>query len=491
MNISGLLYETSRHFKTKAAIIEDAQSVSYDELWSIVERLSGGISAIGVKKGGRVALILPNSKEFVFSFFALLRRGIIVAPLSINLTAFEFKRCIDNLEPHALISVPAFINKIFEAFPLLLHNKILIYSGGGRRTDTIMKSHDIRDLLDLGEECGVEGVDNDGTDIASINYTYRGYGYPLGAQLSHENYYEGVRTYVDSTKMADCHTVLSLLPLNHIYPLVGCMLAPLICGATIIISRNYLPRSIFRLVEDYGINYLTIVPSLYTLLMKYYDKNEFTLRSLSCCITGGAYMRPDLQEAIMANMNLKVLQGYGLTECFILTWNNNEGNKIGTLGLPFASNISIKIVDDEGIDLGRCHIGEVVVKSPAIMQGYYNHPEETLNVMKDGWFYTGDWGYVDEAGYLHFEGVKKRIAKVGGSMVDLREVEEVILSHPLVVAASVTVQEDAMWGHSVSAKIEKRNEDLTVGELQAFCKARLAHYKVPVALEFVPGVCRP
>lgn len=478
MNIAGLLFEVSKEYATKTAVIENSQEITYKDLWNTIERLSAAFYKIGIREHHRVALVLPNSKEFIYCFFALLKINAIVSPLSSDLTPYELKTIFYNLNPHAIISLSIFIDKVLSEFPTLLDNKICILQGSVSKQRQSEKYYKLSDLLRDEERQQVD-IRTEMEATATINYTYRGLGYPLGAMLNHKNYVEGVVAYTENTRMSSQHRVLSLLPWSHVYPVVGCMLAPLISGATIVLLRNYMPRSILRLIVDWKINHITLVPSVYKLMLQAYRKGEFDLQSLTCNITGGSYMSLEVQETIKAAMGFDVLQGYGLTECLPVTWNRYEYNKAGTLGLPLRSDFHIKIVEDDETCKAANEIGEILVQAPTVMNGYYNRKDETSAVLKDGWLSTGDYGYLDEQGYLYFTGIKKNVVKVGGNMVDLKEVENVLLSHTFIAEATVYGKEDNLWGHVVAAEIVTHENSIDANEVKSYCAKLLSRYKVP------------
>jgi long-chain acyl-CoA synthetase len=487
MNISALLHEAVKRYKTKTAVIEKGRNISYQDLWNTIERLSSAFSKIGIKEKQRVALLLPNSAEFIYCFFSLLRNNVIVSPLSTDCTPYELKSIIDNLKPHAIISLPILIEKILSDSPSLLDNKILILQSNADISGKMQKHHELKDLYGLQKNYTRENVSTSIEHIATINYTYRGIGHPLGAVFTHGSYAQGVLAYIEGTRMSSEQRVLSLLPLHHFYPLVGCVLAPLVSGATVIISTNYMPMSILKTIENFRVDMFTSVPTIYRLLLRHYKRDDCDLSSLTCCITGGAYMPVETQKAVKTVMGLELLQGYGLTECFVAAWNRPGYNRQGTLGLPFTNPINFKIVDENGVNRGFNSVGEIVISSPAMMSGYYNLPEETQNVLKDGWLFTGDYGYLDTKGYLYYSGLKKNVVKVGGNMVDLQEVKEVLLSHPAISDATVCSKEDDLWGHIVTAVLLSRaSADVSEKEIKAFCSKRLSQFKVPKLIQIRP-----
>jgi long-chain acyl-CoA synthetase len=471
MNLALILREVVKKVPKKIALIEGEKEQSYAEMWARIEMLALSFYKSGVREGSRVALMLPNSFEFIHSFFALFLIEAIVSPLSPELTTYELKAIFSKLNPHAIIAASPLIGKMYDECPELLHNKTIVSQGV--LYDSVREScYNMNELS--------HAVNYGGDRMATINYTYRGLGYPLGAMLTHANYVEGVSAYARVTGISGRHKVLSLLPLSHVFALVGCVLVPLFEGATIIILRNYLPRSIAKCIEVLKINYLTAVPSIFALLLKYADNVKRSFTSLDCCISGGAYIREALLDDVKTKICAEVLQGYGLTECLALTWAHGAHSKEKALGVPLREDFQIKIVDSNGSRTGAGEVGEIIVKAPTIMRGYYKQDEETRMVLEGGWLRTGDYGYVDAQGYLQFEGLKKDVAKVGGNMVDLLEVKGVLLSHPFISRVSIYRKEDDLWGDIVVAEVALSGaEKLTVAEVKSFCRRKLSLYKVP------------
>jgi long-chain acyl-CoA synthetase len=480
MNITSLLADVVKKVGTKTAIIENSQEISYADLWRRIETLSAAFYKIGIRESHRVALILPNSSEFIYCFFALLKINAIVSPLSPEFTPFELKSILDNLSPRAIISLPIFVDEILVDYPTLFEDKIIVLHKSTYAGNQVKNKYNLQKLFDLGLNQRIDTLQTNDEHPATIHYTYRGVGYPLGAILSHHNYVEGLLASLQAKRLSFQHKVLCFLPLSHVYPLIDSTLVPLISGAIIVISGNYLPRSILKTIDEKKINCFSAVPAVYNLLLHHYDKQEYDLSSLIYCITGGSYMSLEVHEEIRARMGLDVLQGYGLTECLIVAWNRHEWNKAGTIGFPLRRDFQIKIVGEDGRDKEINHAGEIVIRSPTVMKGYYNREDETYKVLKNGWFYSGDYGYLDAEGYLYYTGRKKGIVKVGGNMVDLKEVQNVLLSHPAVLEAEVYPVKDSLWGHTVAAEVTSRvNGLLTTDEIKAFCYKRLARYKVP------------
>jgi long-chain acyl-CoA synthetase len=259
---------------------------------------------------------------------------------------------------------------------------------------------------------------------------------------------------------------------------MGGILSPLLVGSTVVLAKSFIISHILEMIKKHQITMLLAVPTLYRLIINY-CRNISDMGSVHCFLTGGDVMSVEMQEEFRTKFKKEVLQGYGLTECLPVTCNSLHNNKVGSLGPPGRSDVKIKIVNDSGHELDPGAIGEIIINSPTVMRGYYGLDEISRTVLKEGWLYTGDFGYLDLDGYLYFTGRKKNVAKVGGKLVDLKQVREILLSHPFIEEASISFKEDPLWGHMVVAEITGTSSELTEAEIRAFFSKRLSQYKMP------------
>lgn len=485
MNIVTLLQKMSAPFAHRTAVIDGPRAVTYRELWDGVETLSSAFRSAGVGEGRRMALILPNSAELILSFFAALKANAVVSPLPPSLTAYEFGSVLADLTPHVVVAPSKVVDRIQQERPSHLENTTVIYPDGAGDRRATGRSYGLNDLLRSAVGASKGGGETPDGQVATVQYTYRGIGYPLGAVLTHRSYAEGLRASAAAKPMTPDHRVLSLLHLSHIYPLIDALMVPMTYGATIVLTRNYMPRSILSVIDEMGINSFSAVPTIYKLLLQHYRREKrFSLRSLQYCISGGAFLDRQHQEALRTEMGLDILQGYGLTECSIVTWNRDALSRAGSVGYPLREDYQVGVRGDDGELKPRTVRGEIIVRSPTVMTGYFGRPEETRAYLADGWLATGDIGYIDEAGYLYFIGLKKNVAKVGGNMVDLKEVENVLRSHPAVRDVAVSACEDDVLGQSVTARVVPRVHPLTEGDVRLYCGTKLSRHKVPRKVEF-------
>ncbi|MFH1673119.1 MAG: AMP-binding protein [Pseudomonadota bacterium] len=491
MNVSSLLKRTADTYPQKIALIEDEEKISYERLWQQIASLSNAFRSIGIRKNTRVAILLPNCKEFIYSFFALLNVNAIAVPVKPQMTCWELSGIFKNCTPEVVILTPTLLNKILDESPSLLANRTLIVREETREIPILDKEghleesllHTLSDLYEMGRRDGDQRWKTHNTSsrqVASINYTYRGYGYPLGAMLTHTNYIHGSFNDIRHRKLSSTETHLLVLPCTHILPLEGSILAPLLVGAKVVIVDNYSSKKIFHAISSNKVNIVILVPTLFSALLRHYKSAQHDISSLKYGISGGSFMSVQLNRLIKEKMNLDVLQGYGLTECQPVTCNYLSNNKPETLGLPL-HGVQMRIVDEKGRDCEIGKVGEILIKTSQNMAGYYRNKRDTMRVLKDGWLCTGDYGKVDQNGYVYFEGLKKHIVKVGGNAVDIAELRNLILSVKQVEDVTFDLHEDVVWGHKIAAKITRgRDHDsFTSNDLRRVLRRRISSYKIP------------
>lgn len=485
-NLALAVQAAAQRFASNTAVVAEGRCISYQELWSDIERLSLSFYSIGIKSSHRVALFVPNGYDFIRCFFALLKINVIVSPLNHELTPFELAGIFSNLNPYAIIAPAAFLERIYLENPALLDNRILICQDRAPSFSSAMNCFDLRML----HECnaGSDAFQNDEQKTATINYTYGGLGYPLGAVLHHDNYLQAAQFYIDRTELSESHRILLILPSYHVFPLMGGIISPLLAGASVVIAKSMIISHIFDVIKKHKITMLLAVPTLYRMMLSH-NRNRDDMQSVHYCITGGDSMPVDMQEELSSTFNTAVLQGYGLTECLPVTCNPRHANRTGSLGPPGRNDVKIKIVDDFGCELRPGEIGEIIVSSPTVMSGYYRLHEETKNVLRGGWLYTGDYGYLDFGGYLYMTGRKKKIVKVGGKVVDVNEVRNVLLSHPSIADAVIFPEEDSLWGTVLGADVyPAEDSDIQENDLNIFCRKHLSRYKIPKKINIVTRV---
>lgn len=478
MNLIKFLESRAKDFLDRPAIWEDGEEITHRGLWQNVDKLAKAFLDIGIKEGDRIAICLPNCKEYIYTFLASLKINAIAVPLKQVTTSYEMKAILKDSHPSLLIADNIFINRMLPFNPAIGIGKLIICSKHIIKEGSAKRAISIDSLLKNTSELGTTFSADEGT-VASINYTYRGYGYPLGAMLTHGNYLHGINAYRNRMEEISSHPrMLLLLPISHIFPLSISVILPLLIGGSVLIFKGGSPGSILEHIEKYKINMSAVTPTLVHMLLKNFTKHGTQINPLYA-FCGGSPMLFNLYEEALKKIGLDLIQGYGLTECLVASTNSKLSNKPLTVGnvlhpirLGIMSNCGERIRDDES--------GEIVIAGPTVMKGYYNKPKETRDVLKDGWCYSGDYGYFDEKGYLHFVGLKKQIIKVGGNIVDLVETKNTINSFHGVIDTKIDVIADKIWGQILSAEVFVKNpKEFDVKRLRYFLRDRLSSYKIP------------
>jgi long-chain acyl-CoA synthetase len=328
-------------------------------------------------------------------------------------------------------------------------------------------------------------------DVAVCLYTSGTTGRPKGALLSHRNLIANVQSFRSVLHVTEEDVFLAALPLFHAYGATVLFLEPLSMGATIVVEPRFVPEAVLRAIVQHRVTFFAGVPSMYAVLAAS-PRPGGDFSSLRLCISGGAPLPVAVAEAFEARYGVPIYEGYGPTECApVLTVNPPSGTrKLGSVGPPI-SQVELRIVDDRGNPLPPGEVGEIVARGPNVMQGYLNRPAETAEVLRDGWYHTGDLGRVDEDGYYYIVDRKTDLILVGGLNVYPREVELVLAGHPAVAEVAVVGVPDPIRGEAPKAFVILRNgQPATSQDLLQWCRQRLANYKVPRSVVVVTDLPR-
>ncbi len=426
--------------------------LSATDLQEGIRETAAFLSGAGVGPHIPVALVLDNSTDFVRIFLALLRIGAIPVPLKPEYRSLELEEIFANARPEVVIAE----DRHLETLRGYLESRTVI-----SRCETV---------LHLEREAGrrLEPAELDG-EVASLNYTYRGYGYPLGAMVTHGQYLQGARVLQDGLQGERGERMLFNLPMSHIFSLVGCIFVPLLHRMTAVIARTFHPRHLFRIIAEHGIDHITAVPEIYLLLARLKERS-LPLPTLKTFVSGGSALQAEEYNGLRQAFGVEVLHGYGLTEFAPASRNMRGRARAGTIG-PLCATVQARIDAPDG--RGN---GQILLKTPFLSRGYYRRPRETREAFQDDWFQTGDLGRF-EGDHLVFIGEKKRTCKVNGSMVDLEEVRRAILLDPEVATAEVRKEDGiltARIGVASRVGVEEKIRLLT-----AFLKSRVSEQKIP------------
>ncbi|MGB3261216.1 AMP-binding protein, partial [Paenisporosarcina sp.] len=280
--------------------------------------------------------------------------------------------------------------------------------------------------------------------------------------------------------------VLATLPVFHVFALTVVVNAPLLKGATILLVPRFSPQDVFDMAKEQQATVFAGVPTMYNFLYQYPQTNVEDFSTIRLAISGGSSLPVALLHNFEEKFNVRISEGYGLSEASPVTCFNplDRDRKAGSIGTSII-NVENRVVNELGEDVEVGEVGELIVRGPNVMKGYYKMPEETAATIRDGWLYTGDLARIDEEGYFYIVDRKKDLVIVGGFNVYPREVEEVLFAHPSVVEAAVIGLPDANFGETVHAYVVVKDEGLDTEALSNYCGEHLAKYKIPRSFEFL------
>lgn len=513
LTLQRILEQAARENPDAPCTIFNGASISYSEMDKLTDRLAAGFASLGVKKGDRVGVFIPNTPQFVMAYFALLKTGAVVVAINPLYTPREIEYQVNNagveimvlmtnnyekikaLQPRTRIrrivatnikeSLPPLLRTLFT----LVREKKLGFRVALRDEDVWMQ--DLIEQFEVGERPRVEvGPD----DTALLQYSGGTTGISKGVVATHRGLI--ANTYQmdawNTQAVVGRERVMMAIPLYHAYGMVVGMLYGIKIRAALVMVPD--PRDIpnvLKNIQKYRTTVFPGVPALYNAISHNKDVQEgkYDLSSVAVCISGSAPLLSETKERFEKLSGGYLVEGYGLSEAPVATHCNPilGKNKIGSIGLPF-SDVDCRIVDlEDGVTvLPQGEVGELVIKGPQVMTGYHDMPQETMQALREGWLYTGDIAYMDEEGYFFLVGRKKELIKVSGFQVWPREVEEIIQEHPKVLEVAVAGIADAESGEAVKAWVVPLQRDsINAEEIRAWCKESLAAYKVPKQIDFL------
>ncbi|PZN07510.1 MAG: long-chain fatty acid--CoA ligase [Bacillota bacterium] len=466
--------------------------MTYGELWARVNRCAAALAALGVAKGDRVALMLPNCPQYVIAYYATLRLGAIVAQVNPLYTPRELTHLIGDSGAKVLIVADAVYPTVQAALGDLRLEHILV----ARLLGNVQPGPEAKSFEDLlagaaGEPPAVAIDPRD--DVAVLQYTGGTTGRSKGAMLTHFNLVANVvQTQhwfpAEERMKAGEGRILTILPLFHSYGMTVCMNYGLASGYELILVPRFELSEVMEIIRATRPHFFPGVPTMYVAVNNYPNAEEYGVGSIEFCNSGGAAMPLEVMNAFERRFGARVVEGYGLSEASPVTHSNPVRGlrKPGSIGIPYPDT-DAEIVDVETGTrvLGPGEVGELRIRGPQVMKGYWNRPEETAETLRDGWLYTGDIAKMDEDGYFYIVDRKKDMIIASGYNVYPREVEEVLYEHPAVAECCVAGVPDPYRGETVKAYIVPRpGRSVTADEIIAFCRERLAAYKVPKLVEF-------
>ncbi|MCA9934561.1 MAG: long-chain fatty acid--CoA ligase [Ardenticatenaceae bacterium] len=507
------LEEAARNYPDNTAVIFKGRRISYRQLNAYTDAVAAGLAANGFKKGDRAVIYMPNTPQFIISYFGILKAGGIAIATNPLYTERELEHQLSDCGAETVFVMSRFypqlktvqskrhtqvkrviVTNVKEYFPAHLNILFTLLKEKKEGDRVQLESGDMwfQDFLAQGSRAPKPNVTVTGDDIALLQYTGGTTGLAKGAVGLHRSLVSNalsLQTWIDWEPGKE--GFLAAIPFFHVYGMITAMVFSIsVAGQQIVIVNPRDQKDLLSSINKYQPAIFPGVPALYNAINRNPDvaAGKYNIRSIRACISGSAPLLLETKRRFEELTGGTLVEGFGMTETFVATHANpiKGENREGSIGLPIP-NVECRILDvDDGVtEMPVGEEGEMVIKSPSVMQGYWKKDAETKNSLRDGWLYSGDIGKMDEDGYFYITDRKKDMIIAGGYNIYPREVEEVLMTHPAVVEVSVAGVKDAYRGETVKAWVVKKEGDATTEEeIIEWSKGQLAKYKYPRLVEF-------
>jgi long-chain acyl-CoA synthetase len=514
VSVQSILLDTAKKYANSTALEFQGSKISYSKLDDLSNQFANSLRSLGLKKGSKIAIILPNIPQFILCFWGALKAGLIVVPCNPLYREREIEFQLKDSESEGIVILNNIYNNndfysgFEKARPRLSNVKYVFttsltdflppikkqLAGPVKKIQTVKKPDTI-DLVSFisnkpKTEPEIISINPD-EDVAVIQYTGGTTGTSKGAMLTHTNLVSNAYMSRNWENDESNDRLLGVTPFFHIFGLTVCMISATLSGMEIVLLPSFHVKEVLETIAKHKITSFPGVATMYIAMINYPELSKYHIDSIRRCISGAAPLPLEVQRKFDKITGGHLVEGYGLTEASPVTHCNPLGDgalvKSGSIGIP-VQGTDAKIVDSETgtREMPMGESGELAIKGPQVMKGYWKQPEETANVMRDGWLLTGDIARMDEDGYFYIVDRKKDMIDASGFKVWPREVEEVLYAHPAVKEAAVVGVRDDYRGESVKAFIVLKDKTATVDVdvIREYCKTQLAPYKVPRIVEF-------
>ncbi len=486
LNLAYFLDASAERYPNKTALILDKWKLSYTELVAAVKKMANVLRDRGVKKGDKVAVMLPNTPHFPIAYYGILNAGGTVVPINCMMKALEIQYQIEDSDAFVFIAWHSFEEEARKAFLQTETCRHLILVGGPASSSPPV-GEALEPALDAAS-AHFDMVQTMPEDTAVILYTSGTTGTPKGAELTHFNVFFNAffaKDYIVKVKPDDVGLVV--LPLFHSFGQTCVMNVGLMSGATLTMMPVFDTGKTLEIIQRDRVTFLAAVPTMFFWMLNA-DENKHDISSLKMVVSGGSALPVDVLSRFRERFGLQIFEGYGLTETSPVASFNmpDRPSKPGSIGTPIWG-CEMRIMREDGTFGGVDEVGEIVLRGHNLMKGYYKRPGATESVIIDGWFHTGDLGKMDEDGYFFIVDRKKDLIIRGGMNIYPREIEEALYGHPDIVEACVIGVPDEARGEEVKAYVSLTKAATTTSEdLRQYCEERMARYKVPRYIEVLP-----
>jgi len=504
-----LLIESAKRFPTKTATVFYGNRLSYEQLDELTNRFAHALAGLGVKKGDRVAVMLPNVPQCVIAYYGVLKLGAVVVQTNPLYVERELEHQLKDSGTQVIIALDIFyprikniqdksplksiiLTNVRDYLPTLLRWLYPLKAKREGQWVVVEKIPPIYDFVDLLQRSDPTQpvVDVKPDEVALLQYTGGTTGVPKGVMLTHANLM--VNTVQCRYWMYDLReggeVFMGVIPFFHVFGMSCCMNLAVLLGSSMILLPRFKTEDVLKAVVKYKTTIFIGVQAMYVAINNYPDIQKYDLSCIRVCISGAGPLHAEVQERFEKLTKGKLVEGYGLTEASPVTHCNPiyGKRKQGSIGVPFPDTYA-RVMDLETgeKELALGEVGELAVKGPQVMLGYWNKQDETRAVLRNGWLYTGDMARLDHDGYFFIVDRKKDMIKTRGENVYPREIEEVLYAHPKIKDAVVVGLPEEFSNEVIKAYIVlKEGQTATKEEIIDFCKSRLAKFKVPKLMEF-------
>ena len=521
--LTWLLDQAAKKYPGHTALIYFGTKISYAQLSTLANRFAAGLQKLGIQKGDRVAIALPNIPQYPIAFYGALRAGAVAVPTNPLYTGREMQHQIADSGARIIVMMEEFYPTVrsvrdqtalehiiltspADYLPPMMHTLYPLSQRRAKRLEPHLTNNErhkdktlysMSEMLESHAKRGIElfnlPVQSSGDDLAVLQYTGGTTGLSKGAMLTHRNLLANAMQIRDWTpQVYDAEEVmLCVAPFFHSYGLTVGMNLSILAAATMVLLPNFKPPGVLKTIREYHPTLFPGIPTMYLAIMREAGKHTEQLSSIKFCISGAAPLPAKIQHDFEEVTHGRLVEGYGLSEASPVTHCNplTDNCRNGSIGLPLPGVDSAILDQVTGEPLPAGMEGEIVVKGPNIMKGYWNRKDETEAIFtKNGWMHTGDLGKMDEDGFFYVIERAKDMIIASGFNVYPREVEEVLFHHPAVQEAAVAGTPDEYRGETVAAFVILKPgiapSEETRQSILAYCKQNLAGYKVPKILEF-------
>jgi long-chain acyl-CoA synthetase len=485
-----ILHKTAGTYPKKTAIVYDERDISYAELEIFSNQFANALIKLGVKKGDRVAIFLPNVPQFIIAYFGALKAGAIITTISPLHREREVEYQLADSGAKTIVALDSLYPILAKVNEKNLPKNIILtgiddYGSKKHSYQNIPNNYSFQKLVSEAYQNPLNLKFDTFEDLAALQYTGGTTGVAKGAMLTHRNLLSNALAFAAWIRCTEAkETFLTALPLFHIYGMTTSMTVPISAAAKMVLLPKFEPANVLQAIEKHRVSVFCGVPTMYQALLANPEIGKYDLASIRVCISGASPLQPQVQKQFMKITGGLLAEGYGLTEASPVTHcspvdKSMRTVKVGSIGLPLPDT-EAKIVDLETGEktLAQGERGELAVKGPQVMKGYWHRPQETAMVLHDEWLLTGDIACMDENDYFYVTDRKKEIIKSKDFSVYPRELEDILYEHPAVKLCAVIGKPDIFAGEVPKAFVVLKEGTSVLGQdLMAFVNGKVATYK--------------